>query len=127
MAQNYLKFNNYTPPMVDSDGYQIQFATTSTATSGRTMRGNMNNVVLFTVEAYTLKWTNIKASDASKILAEVMNKSGFSFYHYNLYKNRWETGTFYVANISSSVISLIGQHEKLKELSFQVTGSNPIA
>lgn len=126
MSQQRLKFNNYTPPNPDSDGYQIQFATTSTSTSGRTMRGHMNNVVLFTVEAYTLKWTNIKASDVSKILNEVMNKSGFSFYHYNLYRNRWETGTFYVANISSSVISLKSEAEQLKQLQFQVTGTEPV-
>lgn len=127
MAQQYLKFNNYTPPNVDSDGYQIQFATTSTSTSGRTMRGNMNNVVLFTVESYTLKWTNIKASDVSKILKEVMNKSGFNFYHYNLYKNRWETGVFYVANITSPVISLKSGEEKVKQLQFQVTGTKPVS
>ena len=79
MAQNYLKFGSFTPPDVDEDGYQISFATTSTENSGRTMRGNMKNSPLFTIEAYELKWSDIKVSDASKILKEVMGKSGLTF------------------------------------------------
>lgn len=126
MSQQRLKFNNYTPPNVDSDGYQLSFATTSTSNSGRTMRGNMVNVPLFTVEAYNLKWTNIKATDVSKILAQVMGKAGFNFYHYNIYKNKWETTKFYVANINSPIINLIEGIEKVSQLSFQVTGVNPV-
>lgn len=126
MAQQKLKFNNYTPRMVDEDGYQLAFATTSTSNSGRTMRGNMINTPLFTIEAYNLKWTNLKASEASDILNEVMGKSSFDFYHYNIYRKRWETGQFYVANINSPIISLIDGTEKVSELSFQVTAVNPI-
>lgn len=126
MAQQRLKFNNYIPPNVDSDGYELAFATTSTSNSGRTMRGNMVNSPLFTVESYTLKWTNIFASDVSSILAEVMGRSYFNFYHYNIYRDRWETGEFYVANINTPIISLVEGREKVKELSFKVTAINPI-
>lgn len=127
MAQQRLKFNDYTPPNVDGDGgYEVAFATTSTPNSGRTMRGNMINTPLFTVEAYNLKWTNIYASDVSRILNEVMGRSSFSFYHYNIFRDRWETGDFYVANINSPIISLVDGKEKVKELSFQVTAINPI-
>lgn len=127
MAQQRLKFNDYTPRMVDQDGgYEVAFATTSTSNSGRTMRGNMNNTVLFTVEAYNLKWTSIRASEVSKILHEVMGRDSFDFYHYNIYNDRWETGQFYVANVNTPVISLIDNEEKVRELSFQVTAINPI-
>lgn len=124
--QYKLKFNNYTPPNVDNDGYQLSFATTSTANSNRTMRGIMYNTPLFTVEAYNLKWTNIKAADASRILNEILNKSGFNFTHFNLFKNQWETTKFYVANITSPIINLREGLEKVQQLSFQVTGVNPI-
>lgn len=124
--QQLLKFNDYTPIQPDSDGYQLAFATTSTSNSGRTMRGNMWNTPLFTVEAYNLKWTNIKASEASKILNEVMGRSSFNFYHYNIYRNRWENGEFYVANVNSPIISLKDGKEKVSELSFQVTAINPL-
>lgn len=126
MAQQRLKFNDYTPPTVTEDGYVPSFATTSTSNSGRLARGGMVNIPLFTVEAYNLKWTNIYASDVSRILNEVMGRSSFSFYHYNIFRDRWETGSFYVANINSPIISLIDGKEKVKELSFQVTAINPI-
>ena len=53
MAQQYLKFDDYTAPMVDEDGYQEDEATTSSSNSTRTMRGVMKNTVLFTVEPIT--------------------------------------------------------------------------
>lgn len=126
MAQQRLRFNNYTPPNVTEDGYTVNFATTSTSNSGRTMRGVMNNVPLFTAESYNLKWSNISASDVSQILTQVMGKAGFNFYHYNIYRARWETGVFYAANFNSPVLRLQEGNEKVKELSFQVTGVNPV-
>ena len=61
MAQQYFKFDDYTAPMPDRDGYTEATATTSTASSGRTMRGNMINTPMFSVEAYNMKWSNIAA------------------------------------------------------------------
>lgn len=126
MAQNHLKFGTYTPTDPDSDGYQVSLATTSSSKSGRTMRGNMKNAVLFTVEAYNLKWTGIDATVASRILKEVMGKDEFDFYHFNVYTASWETGKFLAANFNAPVISLEDGKEKLSELSFQVTGINPV-
>lgn len=126
MAQNHIMFNNYTPPSPDNDGYTAAIATTSTPNSGRTMRGYMNNVPLFSTESYNLKWTDIPASEVSNILRQVVNKSGFYFNHYNLYKGRWENTRFYAANFNSPFISLKDGVEKVKQLSFQVTGEAPI-
>ena len=67
MAQNHLMFNNYTPPDVDEDGYKPAEAVTSVSNRNRTMRGYMKGGVLFTVEAYNLKWTDISAVDLSLI------------------------------------------------------------
>lgn len=126
MIQHKLKFNNYEPRMVDEDGYQLQFAVTSTSNSGRTARGNMINQTMFTVEAYNLKWTNLSGKEVSDILKEVMGKDSFQFHHYNVYKDIWETSPFYVANINSPIISLKSNSEIVSELSFQVTGINPV-
>lgn len=126
MAQQRIKFNDYTPPNVSDDGYTVNIATTSSQNSGRTMRGVMNNVPLFTVESYNLRWVNISATDVSAILSQVVGKSGFNFYHYNIYRARWETGVFYAANFNSPVLSLKEGNEKVKELTFQVTGENPL-
>ena len=43
MAQNHLKFGTYIAPDPDEDGDEIVFATTSSDTSARTMRGDMKN------------------------------------------------------------------------------------
>ena len=126
MAQNHLKFGNYQPPDPDEDGYQVQFAVTSTASSGRTQRGNMINTTMFTVESYSLKWTDIPAEDVKKILEQIMRKNSFSFYHFNVYSCQWEEGEFYVANINSPFYSLEDGEERVEELSFQVTGINPV-
>lgn len=127
MAQKYLKFGNYTCEiMPDEDGYTLQFATTSTSNSGRTMRGNMINTPLFTVEAYNLKWTDIPVSIAQKILKEVIGKAKFQFYHFSVIDNEWKTGEFYVANINAPPVCLVDGEELLSELSFQVTCIDPI-
>ncbi len=126
MSQQHVKFGDYTPPDVDEDGYQPQLATTSSEKSGRTMKGGMMNTPLFTVEAYSLKWTDIKATDVANILSRVVGRSSFSFYHFNVYKAKWETGEFYAANYNTPVASLEEGKEKYDELSFQVTGINPL-
>lgn len=126
MAQQHLKFDDLELPEVDEDGYQPEFAVTSSSNSTRTMRGVMKNSALFTVEAYNLKWTDISASMVSKILQKIMGKNEFDFYHFNVYKAKWETGKFYVANISAPFYDLTDGEEKVSELSFQVTGINPV-
>lgn len=126
MAQQHLKFGVYEAPDTDEDGYQAQFATTSTASSGRTQRGNMVNATMFTVEAYNLKWTDLPASVVKNILQQVMGKNSFSFHHYNVYTAEWETSDFYVANINSPFYRLNDGEERVNELSFQVTGINPM-
>lgn len=126
MAQQHLKFGTYTAPDPDEDGYQPAFATTSTESSGRTMRGNMINTPMFTVEAYNLKWTDISASDAAGILNQILGKSQFDFYHFNILTCQWETGSFYAANINTPFYRLNEGRERLSELSFQVTAIDPV-
>lgn len=126
MAQEHLRFGTYTAPDVDEDGYTVQLATTSTAKSTRTQKGNMKNTVMFTVEAYNLKWTDISAKEASNILRQVMNKNEFDFYHFNAYKAQWETGKFYASNYNLPVVRLNNGEERYSELSFQVTCINPL-
>lgn len=126
MAQQHLKFGTYTAPDPDEDGYQPAFATTSTESSGRTMRGNMINTPMFTVEAYNLKWTDISAGDAASILNQILGKAQFDFYHFNILTCQWETGSFYVANINTPFYRLNKGRERLSELSFQVTAINPV-
>lgn len=124
---NRLSFNGYTPKReVDKDGYTLNLATTSTSSSGRSQRGHMYNTVMFTVESYNLKWTNIPASQAAGILKQVLGKSSFNFHYYSMLQGKWTTDKFYVANVTSPIISLKDGEEKVRELSFQVTKIDPV-
>ena len=126
MAQQHLKFGDYQPPDPDEDGYTPSYSTTSTSGSGRTQRGVMKNSVMFTVEAYNLKGTNIKANVARRIFQETVNKSNFDFYHFCTHKGKWETSKFYVANFNFQFDRLNEDEERIKQLNFQVTATNPI-
>jgi hypothetical protein len=126
MAQKHLKFGDYTAPEVDDDGYTLAYATTSSDDSGRIMTGKMMNTTLFTVEAYTLKWTDISATDVAQILQRIKGRQQYEFYHFNVYSGEWETTTFYTANIDVGFYSLVEGEEKCSELSFQATGVNPV-
>ena len=124
--QQRIKFNGIEVLQPDEDGYTVSLATTSTSDSGRTLRGKMKNTPLFTVEAYQLKWTNPSAADCAQILQQVLGKGEFDFYHFNFYRARWETGKFYAANFNMPVYCLTDGAERANELSFQVTGVNPL-
>lgn len=126
MAQKHLIFGDYTAPDPDEDGYVPAFATTSTENSGRTQRGNMINTPMFTVVAYNLKWTDLKASVASSIIKQVLGKASFRFYHFDIITCTWKWGDFYVANIDPPFYRLSDGEERVSELSFQVTAINPV-
>lgn len=124
--QQKIKINGIEIVQPDKDGYTISLSTTSSAKSGRTMKGNMKNTPLFTVESYGLKWSNLRASECAQILQQVVGKSEFDFYHFNVYRAKWETGKFYAANFNTPIYRLNEGEERVNELSFQVTGVNPI-
>lgn len=126
MAQNHIMFDDYTPPDVDEDGYQVDESVTSTSNRTRTQRGYMKGDVLFTVEAYNLKWTDISAKDAAEIKKRVLGKKSFMFHHFNSYSGRWETSSFIANNISSSYYTLVDGEERVNQLSFQVTSEGPL-
>lgn len=126
MSQNHLQFNGYTPPDPDSDGYQVVFDTTAADSAANTMRGVRKNPVIYTKETYSLKWSNIKAGDASDIIRQVMGRNSFQFFHYNLYTGSWETSDFYVTSINSPFIRLNSGKETISELSFDVQAINPL-
>ena len=91
MAQRHLMFDDYEAPDVDEDGYSVSEAVTSDSNRTRTMKGYMKGGVLFTVEAYNLKWSNISAKAAAEIKKRVLGKEKFQFYHFNTYTGRNRT------------------------------------
>ena len=124
MAEKY-RFGSYTPKRQPTS-VKPALATTSTEESGRVQSGVMENDVMFTVEAYDIVFNNLKGDDVSNLLSEIVNKSYFPFYHWNMFRNVWEETYFYAANIDCSDIHFVKGVATVDQLSFHVTGIYPI-
>ena len=126
MAQNKYSFDGYTPTRQPTEVVPA-WATTSTADSGRSQFGKMNNKVMFSVQAFTITFAeNLYATDMKRILQAVLNKSSFMFHYFSPYYGEWRTDKFYVANIDCSAIQVKDGREFIQGLTLQVTDENPM-
>lgn len=125
MAQNKYSFNGYTPTRQPIK-VTPAFAVTSTEESGRVQTGYMLNTPMFTVEAYDIEFGKTDGETLSNMLQAMTGKSSFPFHHFNVYKNRWETKPFYVANIDCSELMVKDGKEFVESFTFHVTGINPV-
>lgn len=121
MAQETLQFNGVTVDWPDEDGYKVALATTSTEDSTRDMSLTMHNTPIGTVVSIELKWSDIKASAAARILRQVLNKGSFTCHYFDLIDGAWRTDTFYAANYNAPAMCLKDGSEVWDELSFKIT------
>lgn len=108
------------------DSYQAALATTSTADSKRDMSLVMHNTPIGTVEAYTLKWSNIPVSEAANILQQIIDKPKYTVHYLDIYSGTWKDDEFYSANMNAPVKTVKEGKECWKELSFQITRIKPV-
>lgn len=108
------------------EGLQYSFETTYTEDSTRLQNGQANFVGMFTVEQLNYTATDIPASEASKILQQVIKGEPFTLHYFSLYHNRWRDDVFRVGKGQLSIGSLEEGGEKLSSLSFNMTGDNPL-
>lgn len=123
--QNYIKINGITIVQPDEDGYSVELSTTSTEDSDRDMSLVMHNTPIATVVSYSLKWTDIKATDAAQILSQIINKPSFSFHYFDILTASWRDGEFYATTFNSPCKTIEDGVEAWDELSFNVIGVNP--
>lgn len=123
--QDYIKINGITIVQPDQDGYSVNLATTSTEDSDRDMSLVMHNTPIGTVESYSLKWTDIKASEAALILSQVLNKPSFTLHYFDILTGTWRDGEFYATTFNSPCRTIEDGVEAWDELSFNVIGVNP--
>lgn len=123
--QDYIKINGITIVQPDEDGYTANLSTTSTEDSDRDMSLVMHNTPIGTVESYSLKWTDIKASDMALILNQVLNKPSFSMHYFDILTASWRDGEFYATTFNSPCKTIEDGVEAWDELSFNVIGVNP--
>ena len=108
-------------------GLTYGFETKYTKDSDRTQSGKGHFTPLFTVEQYGYKATNIPVSEVTKILKIIAKGKKFSLKHFSMYHGEWRTDDFYVGKSGNITIgSLKDGDKKVTELSFNMTGVNPI-
>lgn len=108
------------------DELEYNFTTTYTENSKRTQKGAGHFTPLFTVEQYGYKATNIPISEASKILKIIAKGKNFKLHCFSVYHNKWIDDTFYVGKGSLSIKKISVSDGRIGELSFNMTGVNPI-
>ena len=125
MAQKRIKINNTNIYQPDKD-LAWAFETTYSEGSNRTQTGKGKFTPLFTVEQLTYTATDIPATEASKILKMVAKGKTFSLHYYSVYYGAWRTDDFYVGQGDITIGTLEQGNESLSQLSFKMTGINPI-
>mgnify|MGYP006958195414 CR=1 FL=1 len=129
MAQNKFKMGKTKSSMVTIAQPLGEMAnageTTYTSDSGRTKSGV--NVVkpLFTVEQYSLAFTNLTKSEYKQIMNIIKHGKKFWMHYYSTATSSWETEKFYCGKYDGAINTLKDGEERF-DLSFNVEGVNPV-
>ena len=125
VTQNKYVINNTRIWQPDKDlGYS--FATTFTEDSTRDMSGVGHFTPMFTVEQSSYTAKHIPVDEAAKILQMIAGGQPFTLYYFSPYYGTWRSDQFYVGQGDITIGTLEEDREKLSQLSFKMTGINPI-
>lgn len=108
------------------EGLDYNFESTYTSDSTRVQSGHGHFTPLFTVEQLGFTASNLPVSEASKILKLVAKGNYFTLHYFSLYYGIWRDDTFYVGKGSGGIKTLKINEETVEELSFNMTGVNPL-
>lgn len=121
----YIKMNG-TKIYQPDEGLEYKFTTTYTENSKRTQSGKGHFSPLFTVEQYGYKATNVPSAEVSKILKIIAKGKKFTLHCFSLYQNKWIDAPFYVGKGDLNIKNVSAESGIVGELSFNMTGVNPI-
>ncbi len=125
VTQNKYRINNTSIWQPDKDlGYS--FATTFTEDSTRDMSGVGHFTNMFTVEQCSYSAKHVPIDEASKLLKLIAKGQPFELYYFSPYYGKWRTDRFYVGQGNLSIGTLEEDREKISQISFNMTGINPI-
>lgn len=125
MAQQHFIFDGV--QIKDPTEYSVNLATTSTASSGRTQKLVMKNVVVGTVQSYSFKWKTLTPAEMSAILTAVLDKPKFTATYFDIVRGAWTTGDFYATTFNAPCKILKEGIECWDELSFNIISINPVS
>lgn len=133
MAQNtdhYIKMGRTSAGAVKifqpDEGLGYDFETTYTEDTDRLQNGVLYLRPMFTVEALSYKATNVPTVEVAAILSFIARGNPFYLHYFSPLTSSWTTKQFYVGKGSLSIGRLTDNNSYFDEISFQMTGVNPI-
>lgn len=108
------------------DTFKPAMATTSTADSERTQDLVMHNTPMGTIESYSFEWNDIEPYEASLIIQQIKNRSGYTLRYLRADMGKWYVGTFYTSNYDLGTLKVANGDFVWESLSFNAVGVYPI-
>ena len=119
MAQDKFKIDNVV--VHQPDEANPNWESTYTEDTDRFASGLFHGSVLFTVESYSLTFSNLKPAEAAAILQKVIPtpaKTTYMLHYFSWYTGRWQDAEFYTGKGSLKVKTLKDGLEGLDTISF---------
>ena len=108
------------------EGLKSSFETTYSEDSTRLQSGEANFVPLFTVEQFSYSATDIPVKEASIILQQIIKGNAFKLHYFSTFYGKWRDGMFRVGQGQFTIGTIEEDNERISNLSFNMTGDNPI-
>lgn len=125
MAQEKIKMNGTVIAQPD-EGLGYSFETTTTSGSGRVQSGKMIATPMFTVEQLSYTRSRLTTDEMKTILQIIAMGKAFTLHYYSPYYGLWRDAPFRVDKGSLRVGCLSEDGSWFDELTFNMTGVNPI-
>lgn len=112
------------------DTFDWSFETTSTQDSVRSMSGTAYITPMFTVESFSVEFSNLTPAECSQILSLIVqrpSKTYFSLHYFSPFYGAWRTASFYVGRGSLKVKTLKEGRERIQSISCNFVGKDKLA
>lgn len=123
--QDQIKINGNVIKQPDS-GLVYNFETTYREDATRSMAGKLYAEPLFTVYQLEYTATHLTIAEMTQILTAVATGNAFSLHYFSPYHGTWRTDYFRVGKGQLNIGSLEENGEYYDELSFNMTGDDPL-
>jgi hypothetical protein len=123
--QDYLKMNGNVIKQPDT-GLVYKFETTYREDATRSMAGKLYAEPLFTVYQLGYTATHVSLGEMTQILTAIATGRSFLLHYFSPYHGIWKDNYFRVGQGDLSIGSLEENGEYYDELSFNMTGDDPL-
>lgn len=125
MAQEKIKINDIEIRQPDQ-GLKYGFTVKRTADSQRTQDGRQHSTSLYTYETMEYSASFLSVAEASQILRLIDKGEVFRLKYFSFHYGQWRTDEFTVEAGDLEIKTLEENYERIRSLSFTMTGVNKI-